>query len=422
MLTMFQIRLQLLDSLKFNTNTILSYLMLLVFVACGKNDDETIPQNLAPKDFEAEAVAANVGLEITVTWSAAIDPEEDIVVYDVTINDEIVSENQSVRTYSFNADTFNEMVSGKIVAKDTEGNTTESAFSITSSSMVHIPDANFEQALIDEGVDKDNTVNAQFNYKDAAEVSILNIFNKNISDLTGISVFTNLKRLNAHSNQLTIIDISKNPNLTHVGLSGNQLSEIDVTHNTALTELSLSNNKIKMLDVSENKMLTGLFVAKNQLEALNIEGNTVLETLDCKENQIIELDIDSNTQLKSLNCRDNQIVSLKVDNNAALTTISADDNELVELELTENKELVQLFLNNNKIGKLDLSNNPQLQLFSASSNKLMLLNVKNGNNTSIASFFVTNNPDLAKLCVDNVPMSFTAIGLPSECEVTTICE
>ncbi len=57
------------DMLKINMimNAVLPCSMLFVLMACGKNDDEAIPQNLAPLDFETKAMTADAGTEITPT-------------------------------------------------------------------------------------------------------------------------------------------------------------------------------------------------------------------------------------------------------------------------------------------------------------------------------------------------------------------
>lgn len=54
-----------------------------------------------------------------------------------------------------------------------------------------IPEINFEQALVNQGIDTDG-LNGQILNSDAAGVAYLNIDNENTNDLTGISAFVNL--------------------------------------------------------------------------------------------------------------------------------------------------------------------------------------------------------------------------------------
>ena len=67
------------------------------------------------------------------------------------------------------------------------------------------------------------------------------VVNKNISDLTGIEAFVNLKSLNCFDNQLTSLDVSSNTALKRLICSRNQLKEC--SHNTALIRLDCINSQ-----------------------------------------------------------------------------------------------------------------------------------------------------------------------------------
>ena len=58
-----------------------------------------------------------------------------------------------------------------------------------------IPDPNFEQALIDLGIDKDFTVNGKVANENIENITELKVFDKQISDLTGIEGFIKLNAL-----------------------------------------------------------------------------------------------------------------------------------------------------------------------------------------------------------------------------------
>ena len=99
---------------------------------------------------------------------------------------------------------------------------------------VYIPDPNFEQALIDLGIDSDGTINQRIPRYDAEAVKSLDVGNKNIADLTGIEDFVSLTSLSCNGNQLTSLDMSGNKALTYLLCSDNDLTELDVSHNTSL--------------------------------------------------------------------------------------------------------------------------------------------------------------------------------------------
>lgn len=85
-----------------------------------------------------------------------------------------------------------------------------------------IPDQNFEQKLIDLGIDTDG-LNGKITSSDVSSITDLDLSNSNIKDLTGIEIFTALKNLNCSNNQLTSLDLSKNNKLEILYITGNPL-------------------------------------------------------------------------------------------------------------------------------------------------------------------------------------------------------
>jgi type IX secretion system substrate protein len=166
--------------------------------------------------------------------------------------------------------------------------------------ITQIPDPNFEQALIDLGIDSDGIVNGQVLTSDIETVTSLNINNKGIQDLTGIEGFAALETLDVSSNQveslsftqnlalrevifnhslwLSEIDLTNNVNLELLRSSFSSLSELDLTNNTKLLELVLgepapsSNHEIGYLDLTQNAML-------QKLQLINLQA---LQTADLR--------------------------------------------------------------------------------------------------------------------------------------------
>lgn len=85
-----------------------------------------------------------------------------------------------------------------------------------------IPDSNFEQKLIDLGIDTDG-LNGKITATNISTITSLNLSNSNIKDLTGIEIFTALKILDCSNNQLVTLDLSKNTNLQILYVTGNPL-------------------------------------------------------------------------------------------------------------------------------------------------------------------------------------------------------
>ena len=98
-----------------------------------------------------------------------------------------------------------------------------SAISYTQS--IDIPDKNFEQALIDKGIDSDKTINGQILRSDVQLVPILDLYNKKIKSLEGIEAFSSLTYLDCRKNHLSSLDVSKNITLNTLYSDVNNLDQ-----------------------------------------------------------------------------------------------------------------------------------------------------------------------------------------------------
>ena len=74
-----------------------------------------------------------------------------------------------------------------------------------SQSTTLIPDSNFEQSLINLGIDSNGLTGDILN-SDAESITFLSLLNVDISDLTGINSFTNLIYLNISNNSDSAVD------------------------------------------------------------------------------------------------------------------------------------------------------------------------------------------------------------------------
>jgi Leucine-rich repeat (LRR) protein len=292
----------------------------------------------------------------------------------------------------------------------------------------YVPDDHFEQALIDLGYDDvldDYVITANI-----SGVTSLEVYSKNISDLTGIEGFTSLQELHCPSNQLvnidlsnntaltvlriqtnslTGLDITNNTNLTKIVCSYNQLTDLDVSQNINLNHLDFKNNQLTSIDISKNTELTYLNLSENNITDLNVSKNTELLGLICTNNKLTNLDVTQNVLLKYLYCGagGNQITNLDVTHNINLTHLVCSGNHLTQMDLSKNKLLSHLdFIQNNLISidlsqnliietldcrynqllDLDLSKNTKIKKVYCGNNQLKTLDIKNGNNTIIKNF------------------------------------
>jgi gliding motility-associated-like protein len=248
-----------------------------------------------------------------------------------------------------------------------------------SSQYTLIPDPNFENALIDLGIDS-GAIDGKVLTARVSGIANLDVSNKAITDLTGLQDFLSLTYLNCFQNQISSLDVTKNMALIELYCWGNSISSLDVTKNMALTGLYCGDNQLTSLDVTKNMTLTTLFCGDNQISSLDVTENNALTSLYCDVNQISSLDVTKNTALTSLNCSSNQITSLNLTKNTALTHLFCRFNQISSLDVTENKALNTLYCGNNS---------------------LTFLNLKNGNNGILFGFNLGSNPSLACIQVDN---------------------
>lgn len=132
----------------------------------------------------------------------------------------------------------------------------------------NFPDPNFRNWILSQPFGKDGVLSD----KEIADITEMNVSNKNIHDLKGIEYFTALESLNLDKNQVKYIDVSKNKELVYLRVEWNQLTS---------------------LDVSKNEAMRFLMCGGNSLTELNTSGCTALERISCSHNQFNGATMDS---------------------------------------------------------------------------------------------------------------------------------
>lgn len=142
----------------------------------------------------------------------------------------------------------------------------------------HFPDENFRKYLGQKAIDDDK--NGILSQTEREKVTAIVLHSAgNISDLTGIKYFPNLKELYCNGGDLANLDVSQNTKLTNLYCYNNQLTSLDVSENTKLTELDCSGNK-RQITVGETgqfdlSALKGFDVSKASgwSEGATVDGN-----------------------------------------------------------------------------------------------------------------------------------------------------
>ena len=158
------------------------------------------------------------------------------------------------------------------------------------SSYTYIPDDNFEQALIDLGLD--DVLDDYILTESIDTIESLRVNSKEISNLDGIEDFTALIELDCYNNQLTSLDLSNNTALIQLECWNNQLTSLNIINSINLRELlAFWNNNLYELDISKNILLWELDLTGNPLTSLDLSNNSNLEHLMMSGHNITSLDL-----------------------------------------------------------------------------------------------------------------------------------
>lgn len=232
-----------------------------------------------------------------------------------------------------------------------------------------IPDANFEQELINQGIDTDGTVNGQVATTDISSRSSLNINNANITDFTGLQDFASLEFLNYDSSTVISLNIpSGAPLLRSIRIQNHpNLSTVVIPPSNVLESITISNCNLTSF------VLTGSF--------------PILEDLYLTSNNLTSLDV-SQLNLADLRLSNNQITELNLGISIFLENLDLTNNNLRVLNLSDTSN------NNQNITDLNINDNPNLEC----------VQVNDPVNIPTSWTFTTNvNPSFSANCYVNIP-------------------
>jgi Leucine-rich repeat (LRR) protein len=312
--------------------------------------------------------------------------------------------------------------------------------SVYNACTIEIPDANFEQALIDLGIDTfhdDDTSpspNGFIDVDDPVGVAYLDINTRNINNLTGINHFIDLEALIAYGNNLTGIDVSALSHLRTLNLKGNHLDSYYMTlpnptdlrnlyvdnnqefyggnslddviaNQTLLEKLTLADNNAHTLELTNFPNLIEVNCSNNpDIDELDVSNSPLLKILLAVDCNITSLDLTGISSLDEIQIQGNGTTSLIFGNQPHLNSIRCFDNELTDIDVSAIPTLGFLSCGNNQLNSLDISSNHQLGYLAVGNNpNLTFLNLNNGNNTTtLSEVYATNLGTGCCIQVDDV--------------------
>lgn len=284
---------------------------------------------------------------------------------------------------------------------------------------IYIPDMKFETYLLNN---YDDDGDGYITNDEAANITMVNCANMEITDLTGLESCPNLEVLNCSGNSITQINLPNLSRLQTIRCYDNPIEYVNINGCTSLQALYMQNN-------SNNATLTtGTMALDNYTQAaslticatgsgittFDIINSATLEQLNLADTEAVSLSCDNSAILKSI-VYPNTLTYLDIDDCPALTvdvtplslleTLYVRNNGLEELNVQDNTKLVNLYCDNNSLTSLNLTNNTLLKNISCGSNSLSALNVRFSplletldisNTTTITMMNLTENTSLNK--------------------------
>ena len=296
------------------------------------------------------------------------------------------------------------------------------------------PDANFRSALLSL------YPKGYLTSSEVTNLTSLDVAGKMISELSGVSYFTELKVLKCGTNSLYSLPTLPNKlveldcsackltslpslpsslarlyssynsitslptlpnNIEDIQLNNNNITSVTITGKNALTYLNFSDNPLTYVNCSNNSTLAVLILqncpnltyincSNNWIHNLILDGSTKLQELYCYNNilsslsitnykSLTTLDIHDNVNLSTLTCNLNALTSLNVSGCTSLRELFCPGNHLSSINLNGCTYLQNLYCNNNNLTSLNVSGLTNLTKLHCEENKLTSLNLANLN-------------------------------------------
>ncbi|MEZ4794681.1 MAG: hypothetical protein R2773_04260 [Flavobacteriaceae bacterium] len=158
-----------------------------------------------------------------------------------------------------------------------------------------VPDPNFEQALIDLGIDSEGILDGQFPTADGIGVEYLYLDNRNINDITGIEAFVDLLWLDLYGNNLVTVDLSGVAQSVYtLNIGNNHLQQVDLSPLPGLINIGLHKNDLTFIDASNFTSGFVLSASDNPLISVNL-NNSAFQILEFQDSSIENIDLSTLT-------------------------------------------------------------------------------------------------------------------------------
>ncbi|MCP9769914.1 hypothetical protein EGI22_18580 [Lacihabitans sp. LS3-19] len=370
--------------------------IILLFIGFGCQP----PPDLPP--FEITVTVLPNSTSVQLDWTIVNDPRIGDVRYDLYLSNTLINGNINGNTYTINNLQYNTLYTGQLVGKTLRGDTESRDFSFTTGKeYISIPDAGFETALIDAGIDTELIQDGRMIKEDTKGVKSISANSYSIANLEGIQYFTDLEVLNASQNSISLVNLGSNVNLIKLDLSKNNITNLNLSSNTKINQLTVFSNQLNQLNITQCVDLEVLVADHNRLSALDLTRCTLLKTLGLGFNLFTQINLSANTKLTDLDMEANSLNSITLTPFVNMFNLNLKANNLSSLNISTNTNINFLNLQNNRLSSVNLASNLLLKALDVSNNRLTSLSVKP--HSQLISLNTVNNPNLGQICVADVP-------------------
>lgn len=230
-----------------------------------------------------------------------------------------------------------------------------------------------------------------------SEITEIECFSKDITDIEGIHMLKNLIYVNLSSNRIENVVIPYLPKLRYIDLYNNPIKEVEISE-TVLTDIKMSKCKLseypiipdtaREVNLSYNNFkvapsytgVTKLYLHNNYISDIdNLNVMKDLKILDIQHNRITSLKtLHQCKMMESLDCTANRLESLDgIQNLENMELLLVSDNKLKDIrEVSGLHKISEFYFNDNSITSVkELENLKKLIYFSYFGNEITATNL-----------------------------------------------
>lgn len=284
---------------------------------------------------------------------------------------------------------------------------------VSQAQVINFPDPNLKTALLNSPFVMDLNDNfltspdldfsGEIEIDEALQIGTIILEDANISNVSGMEFFTNLKQVSFARNQITdITPLQSLVSLRQLSVQDNDITSVDLSAGfVLLDDFNLNgNNNLTYLNFSGCSSLQYINTLNlNALSYFNINGCSSIPSISIMSNVLSFFDFTGCTGMQNLTIWNSQLTSLDFSNLNVHSINLQDISQVSSITFGNNPNLSNLNIFGSAATTIDVSNLPALSSFWCGNHpSLQAILAKNGANES---FVLSNNPNLNFVCVDD---------------------